>query len=656
MMVAGLLDDEQRRFLRQGFLPQTGVGPLLDEDGWIEPGDLFAAATNPQALLDAWSSLLADDRADGGEGSREVRRFANDPFSRLEQLHSSLQDGTWRPAAVRTFDLPEDGRTITMSTVADRVVERALAPVLAAAVDDTLSPFSFGFRRGLGVRDACCALAESLFAGWTHVVRTDIAAAFDSVPRLAVMQQLIARVPDRRALRVVELLLLRLDAAGLAGVGIPTGSSLSPLLLNLYLDPVDRWLLARGCTPIRFADDLAIPVAGPAAGESLISDLGSWLEVLGLSLNSEKTAVVSADHGVAFLGQRVRGLGESAPGSGYAHPRRVTVMVPAGGMARVSHRHLRVDRDGETLVTVNLARVRQVVLVGRVGVTTPLIAECAKAGVEICLVSSSGQFVARIGRARRGDVRIRKSQFAAAADAGRVLRLAADMVVGKLSNMRVAVLRARRGAGGVGATDKRVADTLEAAIKHAQQAESGAALMGLEGAATRAYFQWLADRLDGSWQFAGRNRRPPRDPVNAMLSFGYTLLFADTATAAELAHLDPELGFLHNPRWGRPSLALDLAEQWRPVIVDNVVMSLVDRGSVTPADFRDGGPDVGCRMNDKARRALLAAYERRMLTRTGATLGAGRRSMREWVWMSASALAEVLMDEPERRYRGFRWR
>jgi CRISP-associated protein Cas1 len=136
--------------------------------------------------------------------------------------------------------------------------------------------------------------------------------------------------------------------------------------------------------------------------------------------------------------------------------------------------------------------------------------------------------------------------------------------------------------------------------------------MGYEGAAARDYFQGLGRILGPDWAFTHRQRRPPPDPVNAMLSFGYTLLANEAVAACQIAGLDPYLGFLHASRRGRPSLALDLMEEFRPVLIDSTVVRLTRTGQVTPADFTT--TDGACRMIDTARRAFLTAFETRMLT------------------------------------------
>lgn len=619
--------------------------------------DLLARVANDAALMAAWQNVRESDLADGYL-SREARTFERRALDELSRIRAELAEGTWEPGRVRRFPLPDcPDRIITVSTIADRVVERAIAQAIGPAIDDHLSPFSFGYRRGLGTRDALNALWEAAASGWSHVLRTDIEQAFDSIPRQAALDALAQRITDARVVDLVARLLARLDAAGLTGIGIPQGSAVSPLLLNIYLDPIDREILAAGFLPIRYADDLAIPVSGESEGLALIDRLGTAFAELALRLNANKTTVAAFDDGVEFLNQRIRPVGTPDDSDDYAHPRRISQYVlGSGALVRLRSDHVRVDRDGQTVASTHLSRVRQLVLGGRVGLTTPLLHRAAEKGIDIVLMTEHGGYVARLGRRRGGDVRVRQAQFRRAEHQDECLRLAGAFVAGKIANMRVAILRdaRRRNASQIPRRDVRRAEALEHSAAFASQAISHTALLGLEGSAARSYFTWIADCVPADWAFQGRNRRPPRDPINAMLSFGYTLLAAEAVSACEVAGLDPDLGYLHSARWGRPSLALDIMEEWRPVLVDCAVLGLVRAGSISPADFVSAG-ERGCRMQDKARRAFLAAYERRMLTLASSTVARGRRPYRELLAIHARSLADHLVDT-QTPYEGYRWR
>lgn len=619
--------------------------------------DLFARVVDGSTLMRAWSEIRDAD-ADSEHSSKAVQRFESRALEHLTHIKAQLDSRTWSPGPVHTFVLPGTvpPRTLTVSAVRDRIVERALAEVVSEVVDHSFSPFSFGYRKGLGVRDALAALREARDSGFTHVAKADVSRAFDSVPRKAAVRSMAERVPDARVVDLIVALLGRLEG-GLSGMGLPQGSSISPVLFNCYLDAFDRAMLNAGLLPLRYADDIVVPAESAAAAEAALALVAGQLADLGLSLNTGRSAVIAFADGVDFLGQRVADLGRPSPGDDHVHPRRITMYaLTDGSWMKLRGRHVRVECDGEPLSTTHLSRLREIVVGDRVNISTPLVRAAVTAGVDVVLVDGHGGYLGRLSRRRGAHLDARRAQFRVADDEARSLALAAGCASAKLANMRVAVLRHLRRLAPEGDRELAtgVAAALERAVGQANRASSQAALMGVEGAASRRYFAWLGSTLPERWEFQGRNRRPPRDPINAMLSFGYTLLSAELVTACEVAGLDPDLGFLHSPQWGRPSLALDLLEQWRPVLVDAPVLTLVRSETVRPDDFVLD-PERGCRMSDKARRAFLGAYEKRLLTRASSAFADGRHAYRELLAMQARSLSDHLVDSAK-PVRWYLWR
>ncbi len=192
---------------------------------------------------------------------------------------------------------------------------------------------------------------------------------------------------------------------------------------------------------------------------------------------------------------------------------------------------------------------------------------------------------------------------------------------------------------------REVLNELALLLHRAEEARDAASLLGFEGMAAKAYFAAFARLLKGGDEFniEGRNRRPPRDPVNALLSFLYAILAKELTIAVQTAGFDPMLGFYHRPRYGRPSLALDLAEEFRPLVADSTVLTLVNTGEVTPASFlRRAG---GVALTDAGRRAVLAAFERRMDTLVTHPLFGYRISYRRVLEVQARLLSRVLLGE-----------
>jgi CRISPR-associated protein Cas1 len=207
----------------------------------------------------------------------------------------------------------------------------------------------------------------------------------------------------------------------------------------------------------------------------------------------------------------------------------------------------------------------------------------------------------------------RQAQFAAAQDPTLCLQLARAIVAGKLRNSRVMARRVARDRDGVD-------DTPIAEITRCLKALSGApdmdTMRGLEGQAARAYFAVWGQSFTGELGFERRTRRPPKDPVNALLSLGYSLLTQNLMTACEIVGLDPYDGFFHADKYGRPALALDLVEEFRAVVVDSVVRTLVNKRMVEKADFRPGSGGKGSvYLTRRGLRTFFTQYGRRLSTR-----------------------------------------
>jgi CRISP-associated protein Cas1 len=308
-------------------------------------------------------------------------------------------------------------------------------------------------------------------------------------------------------------------------------------------------------------------------------------------------------------------------------------------------------RDG-VVFKLNLRRIRQVVCLGRVGMTTPFIHQALRRGIDIVLLTEHGQPGGRLQSLAHTDPTVRRAQYRAAEDPDLRLELARGFVDGKLANLRTALLRADRRKPNP--TRTAITETLEITRLVLADTTSLDELRGHEGTASREYFRGIRLVIGDDWGFAARQRRPPPDPVNAMLSFGYTLLVHEAVAALEAARLDPAVGFLHQTRWGRPNLALDLMEEFRPTIVDAVVLRLLTTAMIKPEQF-ETIPDRGCLMTDRARHTYLAAYERRMLT-LFTHAGTGRRvSYRVGLGLQAKALARTLLDTT-RPYHPIRWK
>ena len=283
-----------------------------------------------------------------------------------------------------------------------------------------------------------------------------------------------------------------------------------------------------------------------------------------------------------------------------------------GARLRKDGERLEVEVEGKTLRSVPMGGLRQVILMGQgVSATTPLLYHLIRQGVDVVYQSQNGRFAFRlVGPVARHSA-LRVHQVQAAGDAGRALDLAVAVVTGKLLN-QATVLR-RRG-DTLGERRGWALRAIEEQVGRARTATNIDSLRGYEGGGAAAYFAAWPELIDSRrWGFRGRAYHPPPDPLNALLSFGYSLLLNDIIGAVYRIGLDPAIGFYHTVDYGRPSLALDIEEEFRPVIVDTLVLNLVRQGALEPTDFRskeDGR--AGFLLSDDARRFFLARYEERL--------------------------------------------
>lgn len=271
-----------------------------------------------------------------------------------------------------------------------------------------------------------------------------------------------------------------------------------------------------------------------------------------------------------------------------------------------------VKIDGEKKMQVPLLHLSSVVCLGPAYVSPELMAACSEAGIYVAFFSMTGRFLARVEGLPGGNVLLRRQQYRVADNAEQSLRIARSLVLGKLTNARQFLRHARRDA-----VDDRK-DALEQAcnrlaihIQALERADSVESVRGLEGIAAKEYFavfNLLIKRSEEAFRFTGRSRRPPRDPINALLSFGYVLLMQDCAAALAGIGLDPAVGYLHEERPGRLSLALDLMEELRVPVIDRLVLSLINRNQLAPDDFVEDS-DGGCKLQDAARKQVLIAYQ-----------------------------------------------
>jgi CRISP-associated protein Cas1 len=286
-----------------------------------------------------------------------------------------------------------------------------------------------------------------------------------------------------------------------------------------------------------------------------------------------------------------------------------------------------LSKDGENVVVsvdnvergrVPVHTIGGIVGFGRVLISPPLLGACAEAGISVHYLTEHGRFLARVEGPVSGNVLLRRTQYRWADDPARRDAIIKSIVAGKILNQRAVLARALRDHGETTADANRAAltsaiDRLANIVRRTERPLDGDQLRGAEGEAGQVYFSVFDTLVRAEkpvFAFGGRSRRPPLDATNALLSFAYALLTADVRGALESVGLDPAVGYLHVDRPGRPSLALDLMEEFRPFFADRLVLSLINRRQLAAKDFRtlDNGATL---LTDDGRKTVLVAYQER---------------------------------------------
>ena len=317
-----------------------------------------------------------------------------------------------------------------------------------------------------------------------------------------------------------------------------------------------------------------------------------------------------------------------------------------GAKVAKSGQNLVVSVDNEKVTRARLPETSQVVVMGSVYITTPCLQELMWRGIPVTWHSHGGWFYGHTVGNGHKNVELRTAQYRASFDEDVCLRFAKDLVRAKILNSRTLLRRNWKGP----ASNHDVMIELRDDGRRAARCRSQSVLLGVEGTAAARYFRVFRAMISetlregpGAFDFEKRNRRPPTDPVNALLSFAYSLLVRAWTVTLAAVGFDPFRGLYHQPRYGRPALALDLMEPFRPLLADSVVVQVINNGEVKASDFRAAAGAVA--LTPDGRRHLIAAFERRLGHEVVHPLFGYRVSYRRLMEMQARLLGRFLLGE-----------
>lgn len=472
------------------------------------------------------------------------------------------QPRPWRRIALHRADRAP--RYLSVPSIGDRVLQTAAALVMTPIIDRQLEDASYAYRPGRSVRQAVARVAELRDAGFVHIADSDVSAFFDNIPAARLLARVASVLPDRSLLPLLRQWLaapVQTDEGTCQPLtGIAQGSPLSPLLANLYLDEFDEMIAA---VPdrhlIRYGDDFVILCRDAESAERALEDASHWLADAGLALNFDKTRTATFQQGLSFLGVHFDAQGQRAedpaatawllppelrpahcraPASAPAPPSPPVRAAPLSGNAVLravenppsrAHRlrfdeapapllrtlylaepgvfvrcvggRLRVEKDGEELLSVPMEKIDQLLIADEGAISFAALRTLVGQGAGLLLQGRAGEALGVLGNAADRRVELRRSQFRRSEDDDFRLAAARAIVAGKLANSRLLLRRYYRfRPGGQSPVDSRLRD-LQSQVWRAERIE---ALRGLEGAAARTYFEGFAGLLPAPWTFPGR--------------------------------------------------------------------------------------------------------------------------------------------------------
>lgn len=308
---------------------------------------------------------------------------------------------------------------------------------------------------------------------------------------------------------------------------------------------------------------------------------------------------------------------------------------------------LKVRANKNTLLDVPLIKVDGLVVMGRATVSPAVIIELLERKIPLTFLTHTGRYLGRLEPELTKNIFVRTAQWQAIGDSAQALHLVRGFVRGKLKNYRNALLRQARDYPDLN-LESAIA-RLEQTLNPIDSADSIDTLRGLEGAGSAAYFGVFGQLLRAEgFEFRTRQRRPPTDPVNALLSFGYSLLRHDLQSAVNIVGFDPYVGYLHVQRYGRPGLALDLMEEFRPLVVDAMVLSAINRRSLSPADFTTEPLSKAVSLTPEGLRTFLRLYEQKKQSKFKHPVMGRQCTYQEAFEIQTRLLAKYLMAQTEK--------
>lgn len=651
--LVGLLESHTgiryQREVEQGFDLETHLSFWVEHRyGKGEPkqkkplgGALFSASLNQLALLPRWQvamlvlgqwlgvgqsrsmglgvyCLTSIDHSLGEKNNRllvqyfaesELNKVVSDsldhPLSEQQQrevLQSVMADSESvihqrylvSPLQQMENDREEGGtRTLSIPPLIDRILQQAIARPLAASLEGLWKSHSYGYRSGLSRHDAKLAINQAIQNGYEWLLESDVASFFDNVDWHSLETRLTLLLPNDALVDTI-MAWVKAPIKTVTGEqqprqqGLPQGSPLSPLLANLILDDFDADMLALDYQLVRYADDFVLLFKTEQQAQAALHRVIDSLNEHGLSIKAQQTITRHHTQRLQANTLEQETIGE--------REQLGTLLVVAGEVAQLSSEEgrLKITQEEQTHF-YSWEALEAIFILGPHNITTPCLRQAMLKQVPIHFASNYGQYqgVACANTPTQGHQNW-QVQMAHMQQIEVALPWSIELVVAKIDG-HIHLIRNRD-------PQSPLIEKLRHSKHKARRSRELSTLLGFEGEAAKLLWQFFAQQLEEQWQFTGRNRRPPRDPVNALLSLGYTYLYHLTDALIQANGLCPWVGFYHQPHGAHRTLASDLMEPFR-VVVERTALTLINKRQLKPEDFVT--QTNGCEISREARKRFL---------------------------------------------------
>lgn len=606
-----------------------------------------------EQLAVAWGLVQQGSRAAGVDGMT-VDLFAGIAREQIRQLHRQLGQERYEVSPAKGFYLPKKSggrRLIGISTVRDRIVQRYLLQSIYPKLENTFSDAAFAYRPGLSIYTAVDRAMERYRYQPAWVIKADIQQFFDTLSWPLLLHQLEQLQLPRAWVQWIEQQL----KAGIViqgqfyrpSQGVLQGSILSGALANLYLNDFDQRCLEADIDLVRYGDDCIAVCQNYLEASRSLALMHDWIEDHYLTLHPEKTCIIPPGEAFVFLGhqfqngfveapirRKAEDKKQKAPKPGYGPPKMCSIVkIPEhvsqrppeaywrdgmttlyvtdqGAYLRVRHKQFQVFYDRELRCSVPASRITHVVLFGCCNVSHGAVSLALQRHIPFLYLSNKGRYFGRLQTTGQAQLEYLIRQVQKSQDPEFIKAQAASIIVGKLHNSRILLLRLNRRRKTDKATEAIAA--LAEIMPKVSQADTVEAMLGYEGTGANLYFQAYASLLKGEFAFAKRTRRPPTDPINSLLSLGYTLLSQNVHAMVEGVGLHTHFGNLHTPQPHRPSLVCDLVEEFRAIAVDSLVAYLINSNIFSAEDFTPPDERGGVYLHPDALKRFLKHWEEKL--------------------------------------------